>query len=615
MQLRWPGLTWSPLWGLLFLGLMITGCQDEPDYLSPTEVLADGGRFYVVASSAPKVLVLDEAKSKVLRTYVLGFKPSGLALSNDRNTLYVTGGGPEGYIQSIDLESNRLGSKLKVGHTPMSPVLHPSGNRLFICNRFNDEVMVVDLEEMEIESRIPVQREPVAAVLSGDGGTLYVANHLPTGPATSKQISSAIDMIDTRSGVVTGSIPLPNGSVNLRSLALSPDGSFLLVPSVLARYQVPTTQLARGWVNTHALHLIDTQTKRVRWTVLLDDMSQGAANPWGVLMPPGTNTICVSHAATHEVSIIDAGALIAKLNETPVTTGSASHAKVSAYDHPAQELGFLSGIRQRVKLPGYGPRGLAWTGQHLAVAQFFSDSIALVPLDSREKDIATIPLGPSKEMDAVRAGHLYFEDAGLCFQQWQSCATCHPGARADALNWDLLNDGIGNPKNTKSMIFAHRTPPAMVSGVRGSAEDAVRAGIRHIQFSTIDEAKASAIDAYLKSLLPVPSPYLVDGKFSPEALEGMRLFKEADCLSCHSGPYFTNMEMIDVGTGSGLEQGRAFDVPTLIEIWRTAPYLYDGRAATLEDVLTTYNPDDRHGKTSNMTDDELKALVMYLKSL
>ena len=45
-----------------------------------------------------------------------------------------------------------------------------------------------------------------------------------------------------------------------------------------------------------------------------------------------------------------------------------------------------------------------------------------------------------------------------------------------------MNDGVGNPKNTKSMLLAHRTPPAMAEGVRMSAEEAVRSGITHILF-------------------------------------------------------------------------------------------------------------------------------------
>jgi hypothetical protein len=69
-----------------------------------------------------------------------------------------------------------------------------------------------------------------------------------------------------------------------------------------------------------------------------------------------------------------------------------------------------------------------------------------------------------------------------------------------------------------------------------------------------------------------------------------------------------------VGTAIGLDEGRKFDTPTLVEIWRTAPYLYDGRATTIEDVLTKFNPDDKHGITSNLTENEIKDLAQFVLS-
>ena len=52
-------------------------------------------------------------------------------------------------------------------------------------------------------------------------------------------------------------------------------------------------------------------------------------------------------------------------------------------------------------------------------------------------------------------GNMYFHDATLGFQGWQSCASCHPNdARADGLNWDLLNDGLGNPK-IPNLCYCH----------------------------------------------------------------------------------------------------------------------------------------------------------------
>ena len=63
---------------------------------------------------------------------------------------------------------------------------------------------------------------------------------------------------------------------------------------------------------------------------------------------------------------------------------------------------------------------------------------------------SSLSLGTVREPSLERKGEMLFNDAQLCFQGWQSCASCHPAdARADGLNWDLLNDGIGNPKNVK----------------------------------------------------------------------------------------------------------------------------------------------------------------------
>jgi len=210
---------------------------------------------------------------------------------------------------------------------------------------------------------------------------------------------------------------------------------------------------------------------------------------------------------------------------------------------------------------------------------------------------------------------MLFHDASLCFQHWQSCASCHPGgARVDALNWDLLNDGIGNPKNTKNLLFSHRTPPAMVTGVRKDAEAGVRAGIRHIMFAVRPEEDAVAIDKYLKSLRPVPSPYRVNGKLSVSAKRGRKLYSKARCASCHKGRLHTDLRQYNVGIGKGLDKDQKFDTPTLVEIWRTAPYLYDGRAVTIEQVLTKYNPDDKHGLTSSLSDKEITDLANFVLS-
>jgi cytochrome c peroxidase len=220
----------------------------------------------------------------------------------------------------------------------------------------------------------------------------------------------------------------------------------------------------------------------------------------------------------------------------------------------------------------------------------------------------------------LRRGEFWFNDASICLQGWQSCASCHSDdARVDGLNWDLLNDGVGNPKNSKSLLLSHLTPPVMSLGVRETAETAVRAGIRGILFTAQPEEVPLAIDEWLKSLTPIPSPYLVDQKLSPQARRGERIFNDraTHCATCHPPGLYTDLKHYGVGTAanSGDKIGAAYDTPTLVEIWRTAPYLHDGSAATLREVLVERNPADLHGKTSQLKPSEIDDLVAYLLSL
>jgi len=383
-------------------------------------------------------------------------------------------------------------------------------------------------------------------------------------------------------------------------------------------------------MNTNALSIINAKSRQLVDTVLLDDVDYGAANPWAVACTGDSKYICVTHAGTHELSVIDAAAMLDKIKKHHDSAkaaqdsarggqgqyGYVSDSAVSSSNVP-NELSFLYGIRQRVKLCGNGPRALAVVGSKVYVAEYFTDSMTLVDISTEPRPkVTALALGAIRRGGTVkRKGEMLFNDASVCFQHWQSCASCHPGGgRVDSLNWDLLNDDIGNPKNTKSLLLAHRTPPAMITGVRGGAEAAVRMGFKHILFTVRPEAEAVAIDEYLKSLKPVPSPYLVNGKLSKSARRGRRLFKKADCASCHKQPLYTDLKKYDVGTGKDREEGIEFDTPTLVEVWRTAPYLYDGRAATIKEVLTTYNSDDKHGTTSNLTEKQINDLAEFVLS-
>jgi len=163
-------------------------------------------------------------------------------------------------------------------------------------------------------------------------------------------------------------------------------------------------------------------------------------------------------------------------------------------------------------------------------------------------------------------------------------------------------------------LLAHKTPPAMASGVRADAETGVRKGITHIQFAVRPEEEAVAIDEYLKSMQPVPSPKLVDGKLSPAAERGKKVFFDANvgCAKCHPTPLYADGLLHDVGSRGQYDRRDTFDTPTLIECWRTAPYMHDGQFVTMKDLFTK----GKHGlKKARLTDEQIDDLVEFVLSL
>ena len=468
---------------------------------------------------------------------------------------------------------------------------------MYVCNQFQTTVTEIDLESRSITREVKVLREPKNALLSKDGRYLFVANFLPVGRANQDFVAGAVSVVDVESFEKIKDIPLATGSNALRGMAISPDGEYLFVTHNLGRFQIPTSQLQQGWMNTSAVSVISVKDLSYGGAILLDEVDRGAAGVWDVECVG--DRMVVSHSGTHELSIIDYPEFIAKYKQ------------VADKESLSYDLKFVVGLRQRLALKGNGPRNFVMAGDKVYVPTFFSDTLNIVNLAAPD-DILIASMVQNRVESDIDRGEKFFNDATYCFQNWQSCNGCHPGeGRTDGLNWDNLNDGTGNPKNCKSMMKAHFTAPSMISGIRENGELAVRAGFKYIQFNEVGEEIATCVDEYLKNLQPVPSPYLVDGELSEKAKIGRDVFHKYGCGSCHSGEYYTDCKMHVIGDDVEFKQG--WDTPTLVEVWRTAPYLFDGRAATMEEVFTVH----RHGlgKKSKITAEEIDAMVEYVNSL
>ncbi|MBN1344477.1 MAG: hypothetical protein JXQ73_17440 [Phycisphaerae bacterium] len=614
-----------------------TGKAQTQPYRSPFDAaFSPCGKMLAVSDrTADSLSIIDPAAGKVTGQIALNAKPEGLAWLNCQKVVVAEHG--TGTVAEVDVKAGKVARRFATGNRPVAVAQAAKRKLLLVTNAGTNDVSVIDLSTGKETARVPVLREPRSIAISADEKTALIGNFLPATAGTEPTSSAAISVIDLDSMKRTHDIRLPAGGTLLREIAISPCGCWAYVAHTVGRFNIPTTQLERGWVNTNAISLIDLKNKQLYATVLLDHPSQGSADPWGLVLAKDGKTLWCSIAGVHKVARIDLDGLHKLLagdfskhprlaNPDPRNPGPQSvwleiKKDPKMREQLVNELAALYAADLIIskKVPGNGPRGidLSPDGKCLAVAMYFTGDVVMLD-PSTLKPSAKVSLGPSPKPDVVRRGEMAFHDGTLCFQQWLSCATCHPGGRVDGLNWDLLNDGMGNPKNTKTMVWSHKTPPAMSLGVRANMDVAAEAGFKHILFRVPEPDELESTKAYLRSLEPAVSPHRQpNGELTAQAKRGEALFKDPQtrCATCHPVGLYTDLKLYDVGTRGELDRKDHFDTPTLVELWRTGPYLHNGAAVTLRDVLTTFNKKDQHGATSQLSKEQIEDLAVYLLSL
>ncbi|MBR5690603.1 MAG: YncE family protein, partial [Verrucomicrobia bacterium] len=479
-----------------------------PSWLYPCDIKNFSSQTFILCPGQNVIQMLDDTQLKgswSIPPNATGFVLAPNPKDPKLTTLFITCSDNEtgkGHVYAfVEFDPSLKPGKFETweaGFGARSPVLSPDGKRLYVCDHFEDTVTAYDTENGKKIYRVKTSRAPFSLDVTPDGKQLVVSHSLPRMAATAEVVACGISLLDAANGELVKEFLLPNGSIGVRDIRISPNGHYAATAHLLGRYTLPTTQVDHGWMNSNALTLIDPQKQEKLCTLLLDNVDSGAANPWAVQWSHDGTRLIVSHAGTHELSVIAFQKLLEKIQKL----------SSDQIENLPNDLSFLTGLRERVKLTGNGPRSLAVTEQAVYVAHYFSDSADKIELNGAKLKAKNIPLtkndtAAANIQDPVHWGEQLFNDASICFQGWQSCASCHSSdARVDGLNWDLLNDGIGNPKNTKSLLLSHQTPPCMITGIRADAETAVRSGIRYILFTVRPEAEAQAMDAYLKSLKP-----------------------------------------------------------------------------------------------------------------
>ena len=592
--------------------------KDSTSYRSPIDVVGSilTDLVYVADETNNTIEVICNTNGILVNELSLSQKANTLLLSADAKYLYVATGSENGKVEVFDTNTNAKVGEVAVGHTPSALALSENGRVLYVANRFDGTIQAIALTNGAVDQttsageEIYVTREPMSMAISGN--KLYIGGHLPTGSMTDATISSEVVVVNTSNMAVSKVITMIDGSTNLKDIALSPDGKYLYVSHALGRYNVATTHVDRGWIYTNAITEIQTSDDTVRATMLVDDLDLGAGNPWGIDV--STDKIVLSVSGTRELMILDRNGLREKIEK--VYSGTlGGNGYLETPDDISVDLTFTTEYKQRIDLGEDGPRGIELMCNKIYTANYYSGSISVY--DMSDDSLETIDLTTLKSEDAVRGGERLWNDATICFGQWQSCASCHPDARADALNWDNMNDGMGTPKQARSMVGSWERGRVMATGIRQDTKTANRAGLKYICFNAgFPESEMEKIDAYTASLTAEVSPYLEDGKLTESALRGKSLFEgKANCASCHSGDLYGADVLIYENYVDSDTETRGLLVPPLVEAWRTGPYLHDGSAATIMDVLTSRNVTGTHGNASDLSESELTDLCNYVLSL
>ena len=652
-------------------------CEDTPAVGSDLLLSEDGKTLFVLEEGTCRLRVTATDGLSPPAFVPLSFRPCRMAFFPGGEKIAAVGGEAYGRLVIVNLRGDQgeiapiLEREIPVGHTPSDVAvgLSPEGKaRVYVSNRFNGTIWEIDAETGAKLREFDVGREPFSLEISPDFKRLVTAGLLTERRADVAFTMAAVRVVELESGEVF-TIEMGNGVTNLKDIAVASDGIYAFVTGTIGNYQTVTSQVVGGWIVENVVSVVDiVQHERVD-LFYLDDTLRGAANPWGIAIFPDQSLLAVALSGTDEIMLLPYDRVCDMLKNRP--SGNRPGYGTYIYNAGNVDESRLP-FRTRVMLSGPGIRRIVAQGNCVWAVSRFRDTVEKIeinlhppykapekirysypkapkPLNLTTGETQTAapapvtadsplrwnelepfepfggmtirrfsaPLGPIPAVTPVRRGEELFHSALYCMEHWQSCITCHPDGRVDGLNWDLLNDGVGNPKNTKSLLLSHETPPAMITGVRKDAETAVRAGVEHILFGRLSEDDCCAMDAYLEGLEPVVSPHLVNGKLSESAERGRFLFesKRTGCSDCHPAPLFTDLALHKTESTSYNESRSRFDTPTLIEVWRTAPYMNNGHWLTVRETLIEGGHGNRDGKLDALSNGELDDLIEYVLSL
>ncbi len=592
---------------------------------------------WVVNTDAGTLAQIDLASGQRAREVFVGERPRTVTVAPD-GSLWVA---VQGRDEIVVLEGARptVSGSIHLGHgaAPFGVAASPDARTVWVSLEASGVVVAIDVASREVvarialESRLASPRPKVRSlVVSGDSERVFVGRSVSASGAGEVFEVSATSM--TQAGTITlehddspDEQDQGRGVPNyLGAMALSPDGARLLVPSKKDNTERGSSRDGLALTPDNTVRTIVAQidvsggseVRELRTD--LDDHDLAAA----IAFSRSGDLVFVASQGTNKIDVLDAytGRLVA---------------------------GFATDL---------APQGLVLTedGQllvHCATTRtldVFDVRGLLDGSDARARRLTAISTVGDEPLSAVQLlGQQLFHNADnpeMSLSGYTSCASCHLDGGEDGRVWDFTDRGEGL-RNTITLRGRAGTGhgPVHWTGNFDEIQDFehdIRAhfggsGLMADDLFEMDgrdrplgapkaglSARLDALSAYVSSFRDVGrSPYReADGTLSAAAERGRRTFVTLDCVSCHAGPSLTDSAvgvLHDVGTlgaRSGKRLGEpltGLDTPTLLGLWETAPYLHDGSAPTLHDVLMN----ERHGNAWRLDPERRDDVVSFLLQL
>jgi YVTN family beta-propeller protein len=576
------------------------------------DVSPDGSRLLTANTDNWSVTVVDTAANMVLREIKVGRRPEGVTWIGKGPLAAVTCYF-DNQVMIVDTEAGKVVETFAVDPEPYGIVADKEGKRAWVTHEYPALVSEIDLAARKVVRKLPAGAFLRGIALSPDEKRLYVTEFY----------SARLLAIDLASGKVVDSWKGHSTDNLCRHVLLHPRRPKAYLSHIRSMIKVID---GGGSIFPHVTVCdLKPGSGSNRTSSFAMDTYNGVyvvTNAWEADMTPDGKYLYTIYAGTNDMNI----------------------SRVIDDDYREIEP-----VGRAVRV-GSNPRAVRVSpdGSKVYVYNALDFAVDVRRAESLSR-LATIKVcAPPKSPEWVR-GKVLFNTANypMSSRRWVACSSCHPDGHSDGRAWHNP-EGL---RRTTALFGAAHTHPLHWSGDRDEAQDfeytirsplmrgggLFRGSIRpKLGFAKIElEQKTSGLSKDLDALAIYTnsfefltlSPHIAaPGKLLSAAERGKQLFvsKEVGCVQCHSGPYYTDSslkkpyKLHDVGTVQDdpeEKMGPLYDTPTLLGIYRQLSYLHHGKAKSLREVLTTYNHQDKHGKTSHLTPAQVDDLVAFLRSL